>query len=1251
MPVVIANSKKLRDWLKKDGFKKLAVAPVFSFNANVFENAKTEVVRQHPEETDPDLRTAYRLLTRPKPKPKVEPGVTRIELPAFLPKWLKVGFGILVLLLLSVIAARGQTVTFKDEGVTRVRRAGGQVGIDFVGAGVSCAANVAGITTCTISGGGATGYQTIEDEGSALTQRTVLNFIGAGVSCVDSGAPARTDCTISGGGGGSWSDLTDPTAVVVLNSDAVAELFQTRFTAAYGGTDILLDFQQLTGNPVAGSEFMRLTVNDPDMLPFAINDGTNTVFQVERDADITIRNFADQTLNASFDAGASSVQIVNLILGDRSATEWTIQKNAANNFIILDGALARFVLNGAGNAQLTAGAATADILFQSSAFATRVSILGDAPTLCLGTGEDTCLNRSAAGILDVINVVDANTGFRIAGAAAAGNYLRGDATNFVSSAILTADIQELIAFVDLTDIASTTGSGTVGVFATAPTFITSITTPVLISGAADPADAGAIRLGNNECLQWELATPGADGTLCFNASDEFAFNAPIQVSSSGTDQVQLGSGTNLSTWQHTFIEFEGATDNGFETRFSITDPTADRTVTVPNVDTTIHQPFSCTNQFAQSSAAATGLVTCATVDLTADVTGTLPIGNGGTGTPTAFTLGSVVFAGASGVYTQDNANLFWDDTNDRLGIGTAIPGRPLHVVTSFDFVARFESTDSFSAISIRDSNTTAGDQVLIAAVADDMRFRTLNQDRMAISSTGNVGIGTAAPATSALLELSSTTGAFLPTRLTTTQRDALTAVDGMVLYNSTLAQMQGRVGAAWVDLGAGGDGVGYDEVLDEGTGLTKRAQLNFIGGGVSCVDNPGATRTDCTIAGGGTSHEILSGTHTDTTTATVVRGDLMTGQLATPKWQRLAIGGTNLYPKSDGTDIVYSALAAAGVGTCTAEFARALNADAVPTCDPVSLTADVSGILPGASGGTNSAFFQVAGPTVLRTYTFPDSSQTVETQNNKNVASGYAGLDGSTKLTLAQGQEVWALADLTDVTSTTGSGTVSVLATSPTLTTPVISSIVNTGTLTLPTSTDTLVGRATTDTFTNKTLDQEGTGNVVTTVFYIEWQAGSCVGAVATSNFDDSPLLPEPAANCVAGTNITSARLDFDDTADEGMQISFVLPTGWVGNIDFDFDWHGTAIINEVVWALQTICVADGETLDPTFNTAQTVTDTAKGTANQMNRATISNVTTTGCAAGERMFLQPFRDANNGADDFVGDSRLVTARLTGRKTK
>jgi len=65
-------------------------------------------------------------------------------------------------------------------------------------------------------------------------------------------------------------------------------------------------------------------------------------------------------------------------------------------------------------------------------------------------------------------------------------------------------------------------------------------------------------------------------------------------------------------------------------------------------------------------------------------TGTMDPSQGGTGTATAFTSGSIVFAGASGVYSQDNANLFWDNTNDRLGVGTASPSSKLHVKGTFN---------------------------------------------------------------------------------------------------------------------------------------------------------------------------------------------------------------------------------------------------------------------------------------------------------------------------------------------------------------------------------------------------------------------------------------------------------------------------------------------------------------------------------------------------------------------------------------
>jgi len=70
------------------------------------------------------------------------------------------------------------------------------------------------------------------------------------------------------------------------------------------------------------------------------------------------------------------------------------------------------------------------------------------------------------------------------------------------------------------------------------------------------------------------------------------------------------------------------------------------------------------------------------LSLTAGVTGTLPVGNGGTGTATAFTTGSVVFAGASGVYSQNNTKFFWDNTNNRLGINTASPQTQLTILSN-----------------------------------------------------------------------------------------------------------------------------------------------------------------------------------------------------------------------------------------------------------------------------------------------------------------------------------------------------------------------------------------------------------------------------------------------------------------------------------------------------------------------------------------------------------------------------------------
>ncbi len=82
---------------------------------------------------------------------------------------------------------------------------------------------------------------------------------------------------------------------------------------------------------------------------------------------------------------------------------------------------------------------------------------------------------------------------------------------------------------------------------------------------------------------------------------------------------------------------------------------------------------------------------------------------------------------------------------------------------------------------------------------DAMFFITAAAERMRITSTGNVGIGTTAP--QGALDVSSTTGAFIVPRMTTVQRNALTAVNGMIIYNTDAVaggRFEFRENGAWV---------------------------------------------------------------------------------------------------------------------------------------------------------------------------------------------------------------------------------------------------------------------------------------------------------------------------------------------------------------------------------------------------------------------------------------------------------------------
>jgi len=118
---------------------------------------------------------------------------------------------------------------------------------------------------------------------------------------------------------------------------------------------------------------------------------------------------------------------------------------------------------------------------------------------------------------------------------------------------------------------------------------------------------------------------------------------------------------------------------------------------------------------------------------------------------TALTAGSVPFIGASGALTQDNAKLFWDNTNKWLGIGTNSPSTPLDVHTIFN-------------VGMSINNTTTNNSLLMFANQNVSKWRlgnvyssganyfgiydiTNSLYRFTILNSGEVGIGITNPTT------------------------------------------------------------------------------------------------------------------------------------------------------------------------------------------------------------------------------------------------------------------------------------------------------------------------------------------------------------------------------------------------------------------------------------------------------------------------------------------------------------------------
>ena len=216
----------------------------------------------------------------------------------------------------------------------------------------------------------------------------------------------------------------------------------------------------------------------------------------------------------------------------------------------------------------------------------------------------------------------------------------------------------------------------------------------------------------------------------------------------------------------------------------------------------------------------------------------------GGGSPSGV-AGAIQFSNGS-AFASDASNLFWDDTNNRLGVGTNAPSATGHFKgsgsTSATTSLLVQNSAGTQALELKDDlssfivgKTTIGIPTgnnwnvvfdlntgtnpggyMTWKLANDsnpyyyqymqggnvnfmttgggynygMNLGTSGVARINILGNGLIGFGTSSPDSSSVIDLTSTTKGFLPPRMTTTQRNAIASpAAGLMIYNTTTAKL------------------------------------------------------------------------------------------------------------------------------------------------------------------------------------------------------------------------------------------------------------------------------------------------------------------------------------------------------------------------------------------------------------------------------------------------------------------------------
>ena len=125
--------------------------------------------------------------------------------------------------------------------------------------------------------------------------------------------------------------------------------------------------------------------------------------------------------------------------------------------------------------------------------------------------------------------------------------------------------------------------------------------------------------------------------------------------------------------------------------------------------------------------------------------------------------------------------------------------------------------------------------------------------------------------------------------------------------------------------------------------------------------------------------------------------------------------------------------------------------------------------------------------------------------------------------------------------------------------------------------------------------------------------------------------------------------LDFDASTAEYAQFAIAMPKSWnLGTVTFQYFWApSNTNTGNVIMGLQGVGVANDDTADVVFGTAQEVTDAGGGAVEDVLVSSVSSaMTIAGTPADDDLtFFQLYRDAADGSDTFTGDARVMGIKL------